>query len=45
MYFLKQELQKTFDEDLKKQFGNKYKFSSHDVNKFIFAVTRRYLSI
>ena len=45
MYFLKQELQKTFDEDLKKQFANKYKFSSHDVNKFIFAVTRRYLSI
>ena len=45
MYFLKQELQKTFDEDLKKQLANKYKFSSHDVNKFIFAVTRRYLSI
>ena len=34
-----------FAEDLTKQFLNKYKFSNHDINKFIFAVTKRCLSI
>ena len=27
--------QKKFDENLKKQFCNTYKFSNHDINKFI----------
>ena len=27
--------QKTFDENLKKQFVNRHKFSDHDINKFI----------
>ena len=27
--------QNTFDENLKKQFANTYKFSNHDINKFI----------
>ena len=28
-----------FDEDLKKQFADMYKFSDHDINKFILLYT------
>ena len=34
-FILQQELSKRFDGNLKEQFLNAYKFSDHDINKFI----------
>ena len=41
----KKNYQNKFDENLKKQFANIYKFPSHDINNFIFKVQISFLFI
>ena len=36
---------KRFDENLKKKFVNTYRFSKHDINKFIFYLRKRCLPL
>ena len=41
MFMLQKKLPKKFDGNLKKQFANILKFSSHDINKFILLFMKR----
>ena len=35
MFFFNKNYQKRFDKNLNKRFANTYKFTNHDINKFI----------